>query len=439
MSDTPRGIGHTDSIDSHDSTSKQTEKKKSRRPANNAFRQQRLKAWQPILTPKTVLPLFFTIGIIFAPIGGLLLYANSKVKEIRIDYTDCIAEAPRYTENNSLEAMKDKYVHTSFSSKAEIRASWAKQTNVTVQYPMSFTNDQTTVEVEESNRCYLQFEVPESMGPPVLMYYHLTNFYQNHRRYVQSFDTDQLKGKPRTYSEIDGSDCEPLYGDGHSDTKLPYYPCGLIANSMFNDTYSSPRLLNVPGGNDNSTEIYEMNNRTDIAWSSDKDLYKKTEYKPDQCLPPPNWQKRYPQNYTEDNPPPPIHEWEAFQVWMRTAGLPTFSKLYQRNSKDEAMKPGRYEIVIDDHFPVKEFTGTKSILITTKTVMGGRNPFLGIAYIVVGGLCIILGVVFTVTHLIKPRKLGDHTYLSWNNVPANKAGASSSATATGRDMRPGDA
>ena len=31
------------------------EKKKwSRRPANTAFKQQRLKAWQPILTPKTV-------------------------------------------------------------------------------------------------------------------------------------------------------------------------------------------------------------------------------------------------------------------------------------------------------------------------------------------------------------------------------------------------
>jgi hypothetical protein len=38
-----------------------------------------LKAWQPILTPKTVLPLFFIVGVIFAPIGGLLLYASAQV------------------------------------------------------------------------------------------------------------------------------------------------------------------------------------------------------------------------------------------------------------------------------------------------------------------------------------------------------------------------
>ena len=42
-----------------------------RRPGNTAFKQQRLKAWQPILTPKTVLPTFFVIGVLFAPIGGL--------------------------------------------------------------------------------------------------------------------------------------------------------------------------------------------------------------------------------------------------------------------------------------------------------------------------------------------------------------------------------
>jgi len=46
---------------------------------DTAFKQQRLKAWQPILTPKTVLPTFFIVGIIFAPLGGLLLYASNNV------------------------------------------------------------------------------------------------------------------------------------------------------------------------------------------------------------------------------------------------------------------------------------------------------------------------------------------------------------------------
>ena len=54
-------------------------------------------------------------------------------------------------------------------------------------------------------------------------------------------------------------------------------------------------------------------------------------------------------------------------------------------------------------FDVTQYGGTKSILISTRTVMGGRNPFLGIAYVVVGGLCILLGAIFTATHLIKPR------------------------------------
>ena len=34
-------------------------------------------------------------------------------------------------------------------------------------------------------------------------------------------------------------------------------------------------------------------------------------------------------------------------VWMRTAGLPTFSKLYQRND-DEPMRQGTYRVTISD-------------------------------------------------------------------------------------------
>jgi hypothetical protein len=46
MADSPRGGADNLSVDFEDSSSKQNEKKKSRRPPNTAFRQQRLKAWQ---------------------------------------------------------------------------------------------------------------------------------------------------------------------------------------------------------------------------------------------------------------------------------------------------------------------------------------------------------------------------------------------------------
>ncbi|KAJ6440479.1 LEM3/CDC50 family protein [Purpureocillium lavendulum] len=427
MSDTPRGVDHTDSLDSTESGPKQPEKKKSRRPANTAFRQQRLKAWQPILTPKTVLPLFFTIGIIFAPIGGLLLWASSKAK-LSLEYTKCENDAPSHP---TFSPMPGNLVSSAFKNSGKpIDAQWSAEKNVTVTLATGATVPNTT-------RCWLTFNIPEPMGPPVLFYYHLTNFYQNHRRYVESMDQQQLKGDLRSIGDIKGSKCTPLTGEHNDGVEKPYYPCGLIANSLFNDSYSNPELLNPPNATGNETLPYNMTTKG-IAWTSDRDLYGQTKYKPTEVLPPPNWAKLYPNNYTEDHPPPNLKDWEAFQVWMRTAGLPSFSKLYQRNDTHE-MPDGRYQIVVEDHFPMLEYKGTKAILITTRTVMGGRNNFLGIAYIAVGGVCIILGAVFTATHLIKPRKLGDHTYLSWNNVPAAKPSGPSTAVASGRELRPGEA
>jgi hypothetical protein len=70
---------HDDDGSDAGSNGNKDKKPKTRKPPNTAFRQQRLLAYAPILTPKTVLPLFFAIGIIFGPIGGLLLYASSKV------------------------------------------------------------------------------------------------------------------------------------------------------------------------------------------------------------------------------------------------------------------------------------------------------------------------------------------------------------------------
>lgn len=160
-------------------------------------------------------------------------------------------------------------------------------------------------------------------------------------------------------------------------------------------------LQDVPGASGASNQTYNMTNQG-IAWPSDGSLYTQTSYSANEVLPPPNWILRYPQGYNDDYPLPPLHEMEEFQVWMRTAGLPYFSKLALRND-NETMLAGTYTMTIHDMFPVGVFGGTKEVLFSTRTVIGGKNPFLGIAYVVVGGLCVVLGAVFTVAHLIKPR------------------------------------
>jgi len=156
-----------------------------------------------------------------------------------------------------------------------------------------------------------------------------------------------------------------------------------------------------------------------IAWPGEAKKYATTPIGaggyPDlsSIVPPPNWQTRFPNNYTTDNPPPDLRSDEHFQNWMRTAGLPTFTKLYGRNDNDK-MQKGTYEIIIGLNFPVLPYKGTKSFVISTVSWIGGKNPFLGWAYVAAAGVFVLLAILGTARHLIKPRRLGDMTLLSWN-------------------------
>lgn len=291
------------------------------------------------MTPKTVLPLFYAVGLLFALFGGLLIWANSQVQELILDYSQCGAQAPACGAGYEGQTTMPSDAITSYFKNATTPAQaprWCKY-NTTVGYGRRNESQvPTTV-------CHLQFQIPDDLQPPVLLYYKLTNFYQNHRRYVQSFDQDQLQGKPRDNNSISHSDCDPLRqatltaADGSTYQK-PYYPCGLIANSMFNDTFFSPiRLQN--------SATYNMTNKG-IAWGSDSNLYGETQYTVDQVVPPPNWALQYP-SYNESFPFPDLKTWEEFQVWMRTAGLPTFSKLALRNDA-LPMLAGTYSMEIYD-------------------------------------------------------------------------------------------
>jgi hypothetical protein len=226
-------------------------------------------------------------------------------------------------------------VSATFNTKMKEQPRWGRaRDNYT--WPMSGVSRETDV-------CILSIAIPNDIKPPILFYYRLTNFYQNHRRYVKSVDIDQLKGKAKSAADINSGDCTPL--NTNEDNK-PYYPCGLIANSMFNDTFDNFSISNLPNAPADGKQQFFNFTAHGTSWSHEADLYGKTAYKADEVVPPPFWKDQWPEDGYNSTGLPDLHTWEQFQVWMRTAGLPTFSKLAQRSVDDTVMRAATYRLKI---------------------------------------------------------------------------------------------
>ncbi|ALC49660.1 CG9947 [Drosophila busckii] len=325
---------------------------KSKRPSDSAFKQQRLPAWQPVLTARTVLPTFFVIGVLFIPIGVILLHFSNASNELIIDYTRCM-------EDGGTQACADLLPNK--------------------------TNENYRC------KCKINFTLTEDFIGDVYMYYGLTNYYQNHRRYVKSRDDEQLLGR---LSQTPSSDCTPFAfaADGK-----PIAPCGAIANSLFNDT------LTLSQGSSNITLL-----NTGIAWPSDKRVkFRNPEGNLEAALvgfeKPIFWQKPL-YKLDETNESNNGFQNEDLIVWMRTAALPSFRKLYRRldqsnNTYSKGLKAGEYTLHVEYNYPVVSFDGTKRMILSTTSVLGGKNPFLGIAYIVVGAICVTLGLALLFIHM----------------------------------------
>ncbi|XP_029451470.1 cell cycle control protein 50A [Rhinatrema bivittatum] len=326
---------------------------KSRKPDNTAFKQQRLPAWQPILTAGTVLPAFFVIGLIFIPIGIGIFVTSNNIKEFEIDYTGTDPSSPCY-----------KCLNASLNSSSPCE-------------------------------CTIYFTLTFPFEGNVFMYYGLSNFYQNHRRYVKSRDDSQLNGDKSSLKNP-SKECEP-YG---SSDKMPIAPCGAIANSMFNDTLQLFHIIN-------GSEVPITLKKKGIAWWTDKNVKFRnptgntTDLKIifEGTTKPVNWQIPVYMLDIEDSENNGFIN-EDFIVWMRTAALPTFRKLYRliQTPVQPTLAVGNYSLKIAYNYPVHIFDGRKRMILSTISWMGGKNPFLGIAYITVGSICFFLGVVLLIIH-----------------------------------------
>jgi hypothetical protein len=147
------------------------------------FKQQQMHVWEPSFSVFSIIASYIAVGIILVPFGLLFRQASHAVVDVTLRYDNI----PQCTPGGT---------------------------------------------------CQVSFTIPEEMPAPVFFYYHLTNFYQNHRNYVKSRDAKQIRNHPTSKK----SDCAPAiyYEDyiGSDGAKGPLaaqlggkemYPCGLIA------------------------------------------------------------------------------------------------------------------------------------------------------------------------------------------------------------------
>ena len=300
------------------------------------FKQQKLPGWRPVPTITSTTITFVSFGIIFIILGIIILVYSSNIKEYKVQYSnDC----------------------------------------------KNLGSD-----------CDVTLIVKDDMDLPVMVYYQINKFYQNHRRYVKSKNDDQLHGKDIDKKVAD-DDCKHAVTNNdmgittnykgvnftEEEKKAVAVPCGLIAKSFFRDSF---KLFDKDG---KEIEIDE----SDIAWEADKKI--KFQNLPDDL-------KHKQWIDMED---------EHFIVWMRPSGLPNFRKLWGRiknvNGEDK-LKAGNYTIKINNYFNVSKFDGEKIFVLSTVNGFGGKNKFLGISYIVVGSISLILSVVFLIGYKIHQNK-----------------------------------
>ncbi|CAL8273511.1 unnamed protein product [Merluccius merluccius] len=319
------------------------------RPDNTAFTQQRLPAWQPMLSAGIVIPGFVLIGLAFIGIGVALFVTSRNIQVLERDYTG---------------VEKDSFCYGCSDLKVK------------------------------NCKCNLNFTLDKLFEGPVFFYYGLSNYFQNYRQYGNSKDANQLSGDKEYFLEPDES-CAPYERDGG----VPIAPCGALPNSMFNDTFKLYQMVN-------GTRVEVPFDGKGISWWTDYNIkYRNPPGTPlkkafEGTTKPPFWPRPA---YELDTTDPSNNGFinQDFLVWMRRAALPDFRKLYRRITEGEYAKglpAGKYTLVIGYNYPVRAFNGKKKVVFSNVSWMGGKNKFLGIAYLVIGSMCVVMSIVMLIVY-----------------------------------------
>lgn len=316
------------------------------------FARQELKAgWKPVPTAGWAMTFFFLLAVVFVPLGSVFLAETLDIVELRERYDD--------------------------------KGEFAGKSNPERERMLQDENANFDLEVS--------INITEKMEGPVYVYYELSNFYQNHKRYVRSLDSDQLAGESRGASSL--RECQPQRFQ--SGTKNLVNPCGLLPWSYFNDTFNA-----TLGSTGEQLRI----RIDDIAWEWDRKYL---------------YGSHIPFNFNNDSDlrggatiTGPLDEEFHFHVWMRVAARPTVRKLFGEIERDlEEGEVLRFRVA--NRYNTYGFDGRKYIVISTKNWTGGRNVLVGVVYIVVGCLSFVITLGLMFGKMKFKREFGDLSNLSW--------------------------
>ena len=88
---------------------------------------------------------------------------------------------------------------------------------------------------------------------------------------------------------------------------------------------------------------------------------------------------------------------------MRPSGLPNPRKLWGKIDQD-LNKGDIITINITNNYDVSYYEGKKKIILSNTTIFGGKNTFLALCYIIVGGLSLISSIIFPIGYKIQMNK-----------------------------------
>ena len=231
----------------------------------------------------------------------------------------------------------------------------------------------------------INFTIPYNLTAPIYFYYKLNNFYSNHIDYVKSKNYKQLRGEKVSNEEIDAS-CQYMsrnkehfrtdnesriisYKNQSMDPNSTMNPCGLIADSIFNDVFY---LYDTNG---NKVNIIEK----EIALEIDKQkMYKN------------NDNSEYIQWYNKEN--------EHFIVWMNMELFPNFIKKWGYINQD--LKEGEYTIKIENSWGKPKWKVIKSFILA-KGHKFGTEKFFGYVLLV----CLSTEMLFILVIYITRNKI----------------------------------